>query len=72
MCAIFDVNVLLANVLSAFSQGGSSEAGEEKKRQNKLEDNYNLVWGDSSMKKASDADEDDPDTELVFDDTDLF
>lgn len=34
-----------------------------------MENNYNLVWSESGMKKARPADEDEPDAELVFDDT---
>jgi hypothetical protein len=53
------------------SQGGSTEAGSERKKQAELENNYNLVWGDNAMKKAPPEDEE-PDAELVFDDTEAF
>ncbi|KAK3737563.1 hypothetical protein QZH41_017761, partial [Actinostola sp. cb2023] len=52
--------------------GGSSEAGDEKKRQVNMENNYNLVWSENGMKKAPPPEDDEPDAELVFDDTDVF
>ncbi|XP_031563676.1 protein OS-9-like [Actinia tenebrosa] len=52
--------------------GGSPEAGNERKRQAELENNYNLVWGENKMKKAPPEQDEEPDAELVFDDTDGF
>lgn len=53
-------------------QGGSAEAGNERKRQAELENNYNLVWGENKMKKAPPEEDEEPEAELVFDDTDVF
>lgn len=37
-----------------------------------MENNYNLVWSEKGMKKAPPPEEDEPDAELVFDDTEFL
>jgi len=39
-------------------QGGSPEAGKEKKRQQDLENNYNLVWSDDELQTVPREDDD--------------
>lgn len=73
MCAILSTTSTMdvyLTLLFLFYQGGSQEAGRERKRQMELENNYNLVWnkerGLTSVQEKDD-DQDDLDNHFVDD-----
>lgn len=39
-------------------QGGTPEAGKERRRQQDLESNYNLVWNDDKLQEVQREDDD--------------
>ena len=43
---------------SCFFQGGSLEAGKERRRQQDMESNYNLVWDDDKLQEVPREDDD--------------
>ena len=48
--------ILVLVILS--TQGGSPEAGKERKRQQDLENNYNLVWSEDDLQTVPREDDD--------------
>ena len=52
------ITELIQSLVLFSRQGGTPEAGKERRRQQDLESNYNLVWNDDKLQEVPREDDD--------------